>query len=168
MAPGNAQTPRTNPGVAVVIRAAAIGSGALLIGVAFVAAFGVADTRQGLIAEVVTLLSGLAGIGLLIYGLVPHRSSAGRQQSGVATPTRAALPRTANDLVTGIGGLLLAAVLLTGLAISGGWLWAGLGAVLLLPMGIGSAYLVGAFMRDPDRTWRIDLGRLRRRRGNSP
>src|SRR5712691_7915798 len=130
------------------MRAAAIGIGALLIVVAFVAAFGVADTRQGLVAEVVTLLSGLAGTGLLIYGLVPIRSSRGRLEStGSARPRRAS-PRTANDLVIGVAGLLLAAVLLAGLAISGSWLWAGLGGVLLLPMCIGSAYLVAAFMRD--------------------
>jgi hypothetical protein len=167
MAQRNAQTPRPDPGIAVVIRVAAIGSGTLLIAVAFVAAFGVADTRQGLVAEVVTLLSGLAGTGLLIYGLVPHWASGAPQGSSRSAATRKASPRTANDLVLGIGGLLLAAVLLTGLAISGGWLWAGLGGVLLLPMGIGSAYLVAAFTRDPGRMWRIDLRRLSRRRGNS-
>ncbi len=166
MAPGNAQTPRTNPGVAVVIRAAAIGSGALLIGVAFVAAFGVADTRQGLVAEVVTLLSGLTGTGLLIYGLVPSWTSGARHDSGRSAAPPKASPRTANDLVIGVPGLLLVGVLLTGLAISGGWLWASLGGLLLLPMGIGSAYLVAAFTRDQDRMWRIDLRRFTRRRRN--
>jgi hypothetical protein len=149
-----------------VIRAAAIGIGALLIVIAFVAAFGVADTRQGLVAEVVTLLSGLAGTGLLIYGLVPNRSSGGRVDSRGSAPLRSASPRTANDLVIGTGGLLLGAVLLAGLAISGSWLWVGLGAVLLLPMCIGSTYLVAAFLRDPDRMWRIDFGRLSRGRKN--
>jgi len=149
------------------MRAAAIASGALLIVVAFVAAFGVADTRQGLVDEVVTLLSGLAGAGLLIYGLVPNRSARGRLDSSGSAPPGRASPRTANDLVIGIAGLLLAAVLLTGLALSGSWLWAGLGGVLLLPMCIGSGYLVAAFMRDPGRIWRIDFRRLSRRRKNS-
>ncbi len=142
-------------------RVLALGAGLLLIAVAFVAASRVADTREGLIAEVVTLLSGLAGTGLLLYGLVPRRRRAG----GAAPPPASGLTpktarRSANDLVLGAGGLLVAAVLLGGLVVSAGWTWAFVGAVLLLPMLAGSTYLLAAFIRAPDREWRIDLQRL--------
>jgi hypothetical protein len=66
----------------------------------------------------------------------------------------------ANDLVLGGGGLLIAAALLTGLNVSGGWLWTLMGALLLTPMVIGCAYLIAAFIRAPRREWRIDLRRL--------
>lgn len=138
------------------------GSGLLLIAVAFVAASQVADTREGLIAEIVTLLSGLAGVGLLLYGLVPKRAStvapAGRTRR--APPSR----RSANDLLVAGGGIVLAAILLGGIAASAGWAWALLGAVLLLPMLTGCVYLVVAFSRSPEREWTIDLHRLLRRR----
>ena len=142
-------------------RVLALGAGLLLIAVAFAGASRVADTREGLIAEVVTLLSGLAGTGLLLYGLVPRRRRAGGPgpppASGL-TPKRAR--RSANDLVLGAAGLLVAAVLLGGLVVSAGWTWAFVGAVLLLPMLAGSTYLLAAFIRAPDREWRIDLQRL--------
>lgn len=137
------------------------GAGLLLIAVAFVAASRVADTREGLIAEVVTLLSGLAGTGLLLYGLVPRRRRAGRTAPPPAsglTPKPAR--RSANDLVLGAAGLLVAAVLLGGLVVSAGWTWAFVGAVLLVPMLAGSTYLLAAFIRAPDREWRIDFQRL--------
>ena len=60
-----------------MVRAAAIGCGVMLIAIAFIAAFSVADTQRGLVAEVVTLLAGLAGTGLLLYGLVPRRPASG-------------------------------------------------------------------------------------------
>jgi hypothetical protein len=141
----------------VISRIAAVTIGALLIVVAFASAFHVADSREGLVAEVITLMSGLAGIGLLIYGLVPKRSSPPMARSSVA-PRRG--PRTANDLLIGAAGLLLAAVLLAGLVVSGGWLWAALGGMLLLPMLIGCTYMVAAFLRDTNRQWRIDLKQL--------
>ena len=141
-------------------RALGVGGGLLLVAVAFIAATHVADTRDGLIAEVVTLLSGLAGVGLLLYGLIPKRAApaaAGRPpRAEGSTPG----PRTANDLLFGGLGLLLAFVLLTGLVLSAGWLWALLGAVLLLPMTIGCGYLLAVFVRAPQREWRIDLRRL--------
>ena len=62
--------------------------------------------------------------------------------------------------MVGTSGLLLAIVLLGGLAVSGGWTWAALGGVLLLPMIIGCGYLCVAFARAPERDWRIDLLRL--------
>jgi hypothetical protein len=143
-----------------VARVAAVASGALLILVAFIAAFNVADSRQGLIAEVVTLLSGLAGVGLLLYGLVPKRRVAGQPNVRAQSTVKRVAIRSANDLLIGAGGLLLAAVLLTGLNVSGGWLWTLLGAALLSPMVIGCVYLIAAFIRAPQREWRIDLRRL--------
>lgn len=140
-------------------RAICVASGVLLIAVAFIAAGRVDDSREGLIAEIVTLLSGLAGVALLLYGLVPRRgASAPRRQARPAATERR--PRTANDLVLGGGGLGIALVLLGGLGLSGGWGWALLGAVLLVPMIAGSAYLVIAFVRAPERDWSIDLRRL--------
>jgi hypothetical protein len=150
-----------------MVRAIAITTGAGLIVVAFAAAFGVADTRQGLIAEVVTLLAGLVGTGLLIYGLVPSWRSGDRKGQRPAVRPSGGQQRTATDLIIGLAGLLLAAVLLSGLAISGGWLWAVLGGVLLLPMIVGCTYLVAAFARAPDRSWRVDLRRIGRRREDS-
>ena len=141
-------------------RPVAIGGGLLLIAVAFLAATKVADTREGLIAEVVTLLSGLAGVGLLLYGLVPKRQA----RPGASSPARAedsaTRPRSANDLLVGGAGLLLALILLAGLVMSAGWLWALVGAVLLLPMIVGCGLLIANFIRAPQREWRIDLRRL--------
>ena len=136
--------------------------GLLLCAIAFIAAAQVADTREGLIAEVVTLFAGLAGVALLLYGLVPKR----RVASQVIPLPRPAEPtiRTANDLVLGSAGLALALVLLGGLAFSGGFVWALLGGVLLVPMIAGSAYLVIAFARAPRREWSVDLARLLRSR----
>lgn len=139
----------------------ALGTGLLLIVVAFVAASHVADTREGLIAEVVTLLSGLSGTGLLLYGLVPRRQLAGgRAPSSAGAPARKQTVRSANDLVLGAAGLMVAAVLLGGLVVSAGWTWALVGAVLLLPMLAGSTYLLAAFIHAPQREWRIDLQKL--------
>jgi len=147
-----------------VRRGLSIGSGLVLIAIAFVAAANVADTREGLIAEIVTLLSGLAGVGVLLYGLVPRRPAPGQASVPARSRVPANAPRSANDLLVGSSGLVLAAVLLTGLVLSAGWLWAALGGVLLIPMIAGSAYLLAAFIRAPQREWRIDLQRLTRPR----
>jgi peptidoglycan/LPS O-acetylase OafA/YrhL len=141
------------------------GAGLILIAIAFLAAGQVADTREGLIAEIITLLCGLAGVGLLLYGLVPRRPSAFARATIVKRQPPG--PRSANDLVIGGGGLLLAVILLGGLAASAGWGWAALGAVMLLPMLIGCGYLLIAFMRAPVREWTIDLRRLFRTRAES-
>lgn len=127
------------------VRAAFLVAGAALVVVAFASATRVADTREGLIAEVVTLLSSLAAVGLLIYGLTARRG----QASGPPPLRRTAIPRprTSRDLLLGTGGVALALVLLVGLALSGGPLWAGLGLVLLLPMIAGSLYLCVRFLR---------------------
>jgi hypothetical protein len=148
------------------VRWLSLTAGVALVAIAFAAATRVADTREGLIAEVVTLLAGLVGICLILYGLFAstHRSAPADR---VPRPTSSAAQKTvpsANALVVGGGGLVLAAVLLTGLAISGGLLWAGLGMILLLPMVVGSAYLCLRFLRSPERDWTIDLRHLMTRK----
>ena len=140
-------------------RKLAVVGGLLLIALAFIAATNVADTREGLIAEIVTLLSVLAGVALLLYGLIPKRARTLAVAPQPVAPA-AKRPRSANDLVLGGAGLLLALILLTGLVLSAGWLWALVGTLLLLPMMIGCAYLLAAFIRAPDREWRIDIRRL--------
>jgi hypothetical protein len=143
-----------------MVRGICIAAGGLLIAVAFVSATNVADTRAGLIAEIVTLLSALAGLGLLLYGLVPKRPRGVRPVESIPAPGPQSRVRSVNDLLIGATGLLLAAVLLTGLAISAGWQWSIAGAVMLLPMMIGSGYLCAAFIRAPEREWKVDLQRL--------
>jgi hypothetical protein len=119
-------------------------AGITFVALAFAAATRVADTRDGLIAEVVTLFSGLAGVSLILYGLFagarPSRPGVG------AAPAVPARPPSARDLVVGAGGLGLAALLLGGLLLSAGWQWAALGFVILLPMIVGSAFLCGRFL----------------------
>lgn len=122
-----------------------LGTGIVLIGVAFGAATRVADTREGLIAEVITLLGGLTGISFVLYGLFARARRAVPAPAHRSTEPAAIQP--ARDLAIGGGGLLLAAVLLSGLAVSGGWQWAALGLVLLLPMIAGSIYLCARFLR---------------------
>ncbi|HYM96248.1 MAG TPA: hypothetical protein VET26_03020 [Candidatus Sulfotelmatobacter sp.] len=138
----------------------ALAAGAALIVVAFASATRVADTRDGLIAEVITLFAGLAGVSLLLYGLI----GGSRRQAPRAQPRPLPRPpspsvRPVKDLLLGGGGLAVAVVLLVGLAVSGGPGWAALGSVLLLPMIAGSAYLAVRFVRAPARDWRLDLRR---------
>ncbi len=135
-------------------------AGLVFVVIAFIAAAHVADTREGLIAEVITLLSGLAGILLILYGVIPRRARHAPDPatgSAVHSPSRR---RTANDLLLGSAGLLVAAVLLTGLISSGGWQWALVGGLLLLPMIAGCVYLCAAFAAAPERDWTIDLRKL--------
>src|SRR2546421_2289804 len=123
-------------------------AGGTLIALAFAAATRVSDTREGLIAEVITLLGGLAGVGLLVYGLAAGRAPGGRQSSAPRQDGRPGpRPRTARDLVLGAGGIALAAILLGGLALSGGVLWAAFGLALLVPMISGCVYLCVRFLR---------------------
>jgi len=137
--------------------------GLTLVAIAFVSAAQVADTREGLIAEVVTLFAGLAGVLLLLYGLVPKRPAPADARIDRESTLKSVGPRSANDLLMGSSGLLLAAVLLTGLVMSGGWGWALIGGLLLLPMIAGCVYLCAAFASAPERDWTIDLRRLIRR-----
>jgi hypothetical protein len=148
------------------LRWLSLGAGVALVAIAFAAATRVADTREGLISEAITLLAGLVGISLVLYGLFANARPA-RTTAQAARPTRTEKKQTvptANALVIGGGGIVLAAGLLAGLAISGGLLWAGLGLILLLPMVAGSAYLCIRFVRSPERDWTIDLRRLMSRK----
>jgi len=134
------------------------GAGIALVVLAFAAGTRVADTREGLIAEVVTLLGGLAGISLLLYGLFAGagRATAPRPRATLEPSARARV-RPLRELLTGAGGIVLAILLVFGLAISGGLQWAALGSALLLPMVAGSVYLCIRFLRAPERDWRLDL-----------
>jgi hypothetical protein len=117
-----------------------------LVALAFGAATRVADTREGLVAEIVTLLAGLGGVSLLIYGLAARKRPAG--PAIAMKPASGQIRRRSNrDLLLGSGGVGLALVLLSGLAYSGGVLWAGLGLALMLPMLAGSVYLCFRYFR---------------------
>ena len=123
-------------------------SGTALVLLAFAAVTRVSDTREGLIAEVITLLGGLAGIGLLVYGLAARTELKDRQLVVPASPVRPPpQPRSFRDILFGVGGIALALILLGGLGISGGPFWAAFGLALLLPMIAGSVYLCVRFLR---------------------
>ena len=143
----------------------ALAAGAVFITIALLAGARVADTREGLIYEVIALLAGLAVVGLVLYGWVAPaaRANAGSPRPPIA-PTPPVRIRSANELLIGGGGLVIAAVLVTGIAISAGMLWALMGLALLLPMVIGCGYLSLRFLRAPEREWKIDLQRLTHRR----
>jgi hypothetical protein len=148
------------------VRWPALVAGIVLVAVAFFAAGRVADTREGLVFEVITLLAGLAGVCLILYGLF---ATTGQHGGAESTRLQVTLPaphpvRSANDLLLGAGGLLIAMILIVGIALSTGPLWALLGVILLLPMLTGSAYLCFRFIRAPEREWKIDLQRLTRHR----
>jgi hypothetical protein len=143
------------------VRWTALGTGVILVVVAFAAATRVADTREGLIYEVVTLLAGLAGVSLLLYGLVATFSNS---RLTAPAPT-SATPATeqvhnAGELLVGASGLVVAAILLAGIAVTAGGWWALLGSILLLPMIAGCVYLCVTFARGPQRDWKIDLQKL--------
>ena len=127
------------------MRRAALVLGSLLVVVAFAASTRVADTREGLIAEVVTLLAGGTAVGLLIYGLAARPGTRGSERP-VRSPGPAQ-PRTTRDVVLGAGGVALSIVLVVGLAISGGLLSAVFGLALLTPMIAGCVYLFVRFLR---------------------
>jgi hypothetical protein len=141
-------------------------AGVVLVAVAFFAAGRVADTREGLVFEVITLLAGLAGVCLVLYGLFATTGQTGTDPRAQMPLMRATPPqvRSANDLLIGGCGLLTATILIVGIGLSTGPLWALLGVVLLLPMVSGCAYLCFRFVRAPEREWRIDLQRLTRLR----
>lgn len=126
-----------------MIRWAALVSGLGLLALSAIAFTKVADTREGQIAEVVTLLAFGSGFVLLIYGLAARRRSTppavapGELRGGQNSAPRGS-PR---DLALGAAGVIVSAALVTGLAVTGGLLWAGLGFVILLPMLAGSVYL---------------------------
>ncbi len=143
------------------MRRPALVTGVVLIVVAFAAATRVADTREGLIYEVVTLLAGLAGVGLLLYGLVATFSHS--RPTTLAPPVTTPPPErvhNAGELLVGASGLVLAAILLAGIAITAGGLWVLLGSILLLPMIAGCIYLCFTFARAPRRDWKVDIQKL--------
>ena len=141
-----------------------LGSGAVLVVIAFLAGARVADTREGLVFEVIALLAGLAGVSLVLYGWVAPTA---RAHAGPPRPPAALRPapqvRSANELLIGGGGLVSVVVLVAGIALSASPLWAVLGLVLLTPMAIGSAFLCLRFLRAPQREWKIDLEKLTHR-----
>ncbi|MEA2629478.1 MAG: hypothetical protein QOJ10_1938 [Chloroflexota bacterium] len=143
----------------------ALAAGAVLVVIAFLAGARVADTREGLLFEVTALLAGLAGVLLILYGWVAATARAHSGPSALAiTKPPAAQVRSANDLLIGGVGLAVGLILLAGIALSSGVLWAALGLVLLLPMMVGSGFLCLRFLRAPERVWKIDLQKLTHRR----
>lgn len=122
-------------------------AGIALIALAFGAATRVADTREGLIAEVTTLLAGVVGVSLVIYGLVARARPATRP-AGAGPPNPGPRPPpSSREFAIGAGGLGLAALLIAGSGMTAGWQWAALSSVLLLPMIAGSALLCARFLR---------------------
>jgi hypothetical protein len=121
-------------------------AGIALIVVAFGAGTRVADTREGLIAEVITLLAAVAGIVLVLYGMFAGRRP-GPPRAAVVPPSAPARLPSRRDFAAGSAGLLVAAVLIGGLVVTAGWQWAAWGSVLLLPMIVGSFYLCGRYLR---------------------
>jgi hypothetical protein len=117
----------------------------VLVAIAFGAATQVANSREGLIAEAITLLAGLGGVSLVLYGVF-----GGARQvpvSAVPRPTAPARPPSSREFAMGAAGLGVAVILIGGLAITAGWQWAALGMVVLLPMIVGSAYFCARFLR---------------------
>jgi hypothetical protein len=143
------------------VRWLALVIGAVLIAIAFAAAGHVADTREGLVAEVIALLAGLVGVSLVLYAWV---SGARPRPDGAPAPAAKATVqiRSATELLAGAVGLLIAVALIMGVALSAGGLWVIVALVLLLPMILGSAYLCIRFFRAPKREWKIDLRQLTR------
>jgi hypothetical protein len=146
------------------LRWPALGVGVVLVAVAFVAAGRVADTRAGLVSEVVTLFAALIGVSLLLYGLVATLSTPRPRASTRPVVTKVGEQvHNAAELLVGVTGILVAAILLAGIAITASAAWALLGAVLLLPMIAGCFYLCFAFARAPRRDWKVDLQKVVRR-----
>jgi len=129
------------------MRWVAFAAGVALTVLAFGSATRVADTREGLVFEIITLLGGLAGIGLLTYAFATRRRPSTPQAPALAPPSQVSQTRSRRDLLLGAGGIILGLILLTGLAISGGALWAGFGLALMLPMLAGSVYLCVRYVR---------------------
>jgi hypothetical protein len=128
------------------VRLLSLIAGIALIAVAFGAGTRVADSREGLIAEVITLFASVAGIGLVLYAVFAGARPAPRLP-GVARPSAPARLPNRRDFAAGSAGLVLAAVLIGGLVVTAGWQWAVWGSVLLLPMIAGSVFLCGRYLR---------------------
>jgi hypothetical protein len=127
------------------VRRLSLIAGIALVAIAFGAATRVADTREGLIAEVITLLAGLVGISMVLYGLVAGARPAPRP-AAPRSPAPARAP-SAREFAIGASGLGLAALLVGGLGLTAGLQWAAVGLVVLLPMIVGSAILCARVLR---------------------
>ena len=125
---------------------ALVAAAALLV-LAFAAAGRVTDTREGLVAEIVTLLGGATGFVLLIYAFAARKRPIPQASTTGAPTPPAAYARSRRDLLLGASGIALWVLLLGGLAFSGGPLWAGFGFAMLLPMLAGSIYLCVRYVR---------------------
>lgn len=130
------------------MRRLALFAGLALVVLAFAAATRVSDTREGLVAEIITLLGGAAGVSLLIYAFAARPRERQRiQPPSTSQPQTASRPRSRNDLFLGAAGIATSVLLLGGLAFSAGFPFVLLGAVVLLPMAAGSVYLCVRYAR---------------------
>jgi hypothetical protein len=129
------------------VRWLALVAGAGLLVLAFAAAGRVSDSREGLVAEIITLVGGGTGFLLLIYAFAARKRPAPAVPPQAAAAPRPPSPPSRRDLLLGAGGIVVALLLLAGLAFSGGPLWAGFGLALLLPMLAGSVYLCLRYLR---------------------
>jgi hypothetical protein len=129
------------------VRWLALVAGAGLLVLAFAAAGRVSDTREGLVAEIITLIGGGTGFLLLIYAFAARKRPAAAVPTHAPAAPRPPSPPSRRDLLLGAGGIVVALLLLAGLAFSGGPLWAGFGLALLLPMLAGSVYLCLRYLR---------------------
>jgi hypothetical protein len=129
------------------VRWLALVAGAALLVLAFAAAGRVTDTREGLVAEVVTLIGGATGFLLLIYAFAARKRAASPPSPAKTAAPRAEYRRTTRDVLLGGGGIAVAMLLVAGLAVSGGPMLAGFGLALLLPMLAGSVYLCVRYLR---------------------
>src|SRR2546429_4881940 len=100
------------------MRWVAFAAGVALTVLAFGSATRVADTREGLVFEIITLLGGLAGIGLLTYAFAARRRQPAPAPPATTPPSRTSQTRSRRDLLLGAGGIVLGLILLTGLAVS--------------------------------------------------
>jgi hypothetical protein len=129
------------------VRRLALVAGLALTVLAFGAATRVADTREGLVFEIMTLLGGVTAISLLTYAFAARRRPPAQQAPATRLVLENGRIRSRRDLLLGAGGIVLGLVLFTGLAVSGGALWAGFGLALMLPMLAGSVYLCVRYLR---------------------
>jgi hypothetical protein len=129
------------------VRWLALIAGAALLVLAFAAAGRVTDTREGLVAEVVTLVGGATGFLLLTYAFAARKRAAPPPSPAKTAARRAEYRRTTRDALLGGGGIAVAVLLVAGLAVSGGPMLAGFGLALLLPMLAGSVYLCVRYLR---------------------